>query len=283
MTVILHIGVHKTGTSALQSFLHRNAALLSKRGIYYKPTITAWPNHNPLAMAFMPNITDSGPDQLAKALREAKDRTLLISSEMLCEPAVDVDLFLSCLEGHDVRTIAYIRHPCDIVISAFNEVVRHHEAHWTRQLNERPFAYDPTQMDALRRWLDATSVTLAPYDKQQWAGGSIFSDFLDMIGIAYNDFDCSQIGENESIPHPLAETLRLVNMTNPSAEQHRAILRQLRTIECAPGPYPLDPKSVNVCLAHMRQTLPSYRPHFRRGFKEDFLLEARPALPNPIL
>lgn len=280
MRVILHIGVHKTGTSALQSFLHRNAALLSKRGVFYKPTSADWPNHNPLSAAFMRGSVDHGPDRLAKTLKEAGKRRLLISSEMLCEPAVDIELFLSCLKGHDVQTIAYIRHPCDILISAFNEVVRHHETRWTRPLNEKPFAYDPSQMDILGRWLGATNVTLAPYDPTQWAGGSIFSDFLNMIGVRGDGFDYSQSGGNESLPYPLAEALRLVNTINPSAEQHAAIVEGLRTIACEPKGYPLTPKNVNMCLAQMRAALPTYRPHFRPGFQEEFLLQARPFPPK---
>lgn len=275
MTIIVHIGVHKTGTSALQSFLHRNAALLSQHGFCYKPTIPDWPNHNPLAMAFMPDTEDSGPHRLAKTLEEAGDRTLLISSEMFCEPSVDIDLFLSCIKDHDVRVIAYIRHPSDIVVSAFNEVVRHYDRHWTRPLNEQPFAYDPSQMDLLKRWLKVPNLTLAPYDRAQWADGSIFSDFLSMIGLSGDGFDYSQADGNESLPYPLVEALRLVNTAHPSADQHRAAVELLRTINSEPGEYPLTPKNVKMCIRQMRQALPSYRPHFRPGFQEGFLLEPR--------
>ncbi|MER8753580.1 hypothetical protein NKH57_31050 [Mesorhizobium sp. M1050] len=277
MRVILHIGVHKTGTSALQSFLHRNAALLSDRGVFYKPTSTAWPNHNPLAAAFLRDSEDYGPDRLAKTLEEAGERTLLISSEMLCDHNIDLDLFLSLLEGHDVRTIAYIRHPSDIIISAFNEVVRHYDRHWTRPLNERPFAYDPSQIDILRRWLKVPNLTLAPYDHAQWVGGSIFSDFLAMIGVADDGFDYSQTGGNESLPYPLVEALRLVNTANPSADQHRALVETLLTIKSEPGEYPLTRENVTICINQMRQTLPHYRQHLRPGFQEAFLLEPRPA------
>ncbi|MDG4876471.1 hypothetical protein P9273_15350 [Mesorhizobium sp. WSM4935] len=276
MNVILHIGVHKTGTSALQSFLQRNAALLSSRGVVYKPTIPDWPNHNPLAMAFMPGSFDHGPTRLATTLDEAENKTVLISSEMLCEPEVDLDLFLQCLRGHDVQVIAYIRHPGDIVISAFNEVVRHHDRHWKRPLNERPFAYDPSQMDVLRRWLKVSNLTLAPYDRNQWVGGSICSDFLRMIGVAGDGFDYGEVGGNESLPYPLVEALRLVNTANPTAEQHHAIVEILRTITSEPWEYPLTAKNVRTCIKHMRRALPSYRPHFRAGFQEAFLLEPRP-------
>lgn len=275
MKIILHIGVHKTGTSALQAFLARNAALLLERGVFYKPTTPEWPNHNPLAAAFMPGSIDDGPTRLATTLEEAEGKTLLISSEMLCEPGVDLDLLLSCLKGHEVRTIAYIRHPSDIVVSAFNEVVRHHGTHWTRPLNDQPFAYDPSQFDVLRPWLKVPNITLAPYDRPQWVGGSIFSDFLAMIGVPGEDFDFNQAGGNESLSYPLIEALRHVNVACPSADQHRAILELLQTIKCEPSEYPLTRKNVRYCIERMRLALPSYRPHFRPGFDEGYLLQQR--------
>lgn len=275
MKIILHIGVHKTGTSALQSFLHRNAKLLLDRGVFYEPTTPDWPNHNPLAMSFMPASLDHGPTRLAMLLGAAKDKTVLISSEMLCEPGVDLDLLLQCLEGHDVRVIAYVRHPSDIVISAFNEVVRHYDTHWTRPLNEQPFAYDPSQMDVLKRWLKVPNLKLAPYDRFQWVEGSLFKDFLTMIGVPGDGFDYSQVGGNESLPYALIEALRHVNIAHPSADQHRAMVELLRTVKSDPGEYPLTPQNVRYCVDRMRDALPFYRPHFRPGFQEDFLLEQR--------
>ncbi|MDX8481262.1 hypothetical protein RFN28_22775 [Mesorhizobium sp. VK24D] len=275
MMIILHIGVHKTGTSALQAFLARNAALLLEHGVFYKPTTAEWPNHNPLAAAFMPGSIDHGPTRLAMTLAEAEGKTLLISSEMLGEPGVDLDLFLSCLEGHDVRVIAYVRHPSDIVVSAFNEVVRHYDMHWTRPLNEQPFAYDPSQLDVLRRWLKVPNLTLAPYDRAQWVEGSLFKDFLTMIGVPGDGFDYSQAGGNGSLPYALIEALRQVNIARPSADQHRLLVELFRTIQSEPGEYPLTAKNVRYCIDRMRDALPSYRPHFRPGFQEDFLFEQR--------
>ncbi|TPI71979.1 hypothetical protein [Mesorhizobium sp. B2-8-9] len=275
MTIILHIGVHKTGTSALQAFLARNASLLLEHGVFYKPTIPDWPNHNPLVAAFMPGSIDHGPSRLATMLAEAAGKTLLISSEMLCQPEVDLDQFLSGLKGHDVRVIAYLRHPGDIVISAFNEVVRHYDTHWTRPLNEQPFAYDPSQLDVLKRWLKIPQLVLAPYDRAQWVEGSLFRDFLTMIGVPGDGFDYSQVGGNESLPYTLIEALRHVNVARPSADQHRLLVELFRTMQSEPGEYPLTAKNVRYCVDRMRRALPFYRPHFRPGFQEDFLFEQR--------
>lgn len=276
MKVIVHIGVHKTGTSALQAFLARNAPLLSERGVYYRPTMAAWPNHNPMSVGFSAGHS-SGPQLLAQLRQDAGERTLLISSEMLCEPQVDIEAFLRCLGGDDVRTIAYIRHPCDILISAFNEVVRTYGAKWTRPINEKPFAYDPRQIDLLRRWIERTNLTLAPYDPAQWVGESLFSDFLAMIDVDGDGFDYRQENGNVALPYPLAERLRLLNVDGVTAEQHSAFVEQFRAMECEAGPYPLTPQTIETCLTMMRETLPFYHPLFRPGFQENFLLQPRPA------
>jgi len=271
---ILHLGAHKTGTTALQAFLARNTDLLSEKGFYYRPIGSRWRNHHEMVTGFH-HGQSLGREVLQGLIRDCGDRTLLISSEMLIEPFVDVDRFLRCLDGWNVRAIAYIRHPSDILVSAWNEVVRGYQSRWTAPIDAMPFPYDPGQFDLLAQWIGKTDLTLAPYDPRQWAGGSIFSDFLSMIGVDGRSFDYRREDGNESIAFPLAEALRLANMTIATPEQHAAIVAHLRTVECEPGPYPLKPESVEACLERMREILPIYRSLYRPGFQEDFLLQPR--------
>ena len=271
---ILHLGAHKTGTTALQAFLARNADLLSEQGFCYRPTGSRWPNHHEMVVNFH-HGRSLGPKLLEDLIRDCGERTLLISSEMLIEPPMDIDRFLRCLDGYDVRTIAYIRHPGDVLISAFNEAVRSYQLRWTAPIDAGPFPYDPAQFEWLEAWIEKTDLTLAPYDPRQWAGGSIFSDFLSMIGVDGRSFDYRREDGNESIAFPLAEALRLANMTIATPEQHAAIVAHLRTVECEPGPYPLKPESIEACLERMREILPIYRSLYRPGFQEDFLLQPR--------
>lgn len=282
MEVIVHIGVHKTGTSAIQSFLAKNADKLSDCGVFYSPRpLDGCLNHHPIATAFDKSLPSPGigEDRVAALLSAAKGRKVLISSEVLCEVTTDVDRFLETLKGHKVSVIAYLRHPCDIVISAFNERVRHHGRPWTTPINDLPLAYDPSQLEMLERWLarDDISVTLAPHDRNQWPGGSLFLDFLKMIGVSPEGFDLQERRENVSTPYALADLLRLFNSTNPTKAQHDEFLSMIRRLEIHEGgEFPLLPSTVETCLRAMEATLPIYRPFLRGGFSEGYLTDQRP-------
>ena len=99
MQLILHIGTHKTGTSAVQECLHRNERILAERGIYYAHRARAR-SLNQLAQ-----LIASGQSSEARALLDshlAKARahgatTFLISAESFFA----MTMFFHKLEGED--------------------------------------------------------------------------------------------------------------------------------------------------------------------------------------
>ena len=97
MRVILHIGVHKTGTSAIQYALYQNADKLLEQGIFYQAA-PKYRNHHPLAWYFDTRNSNiaRGKESLYALLGGASKsgaHTALISSEMLCESQTDVHRF----------------------------------------------------------------------------------------------------------------------------------------------------------------------------------------------
>jgi hypothetical protein len=83
MQVILHIGTHKTGTSALQECLRRNERILTNKGIYYA-RIAPYKNSNGLAKTIAktrgPEVKAFIDQHFAKAIALGA-KTLLLSAE----------------------------------------------------------------------------------------------------------------------------------------------------------------------------------------------------------
>lgn len=275
--VIVHIGVHKTGTSAIQAFLARNRQRLAERGIHYQPTPEGeWPNHHLVAASFKYNSPAGyGENLVGRLLAEANDNRIVVSSEMFCEADLDIPRFLSALRGHEIRVIAYLRHPCEILLSAFDELVRYYnsEGLWTRPINDEPFAYDPGQYDSLAGWLsqDGMKVSISPYDAEQWRCGSLLHDFLHQIGVSAEGFDFDVGLINQRLPFWATERLRVLNQSQPTADQHASLLEKLREEPYTEGEYPLTIATVAACFRRMQEVLPSYRPYLRRGFGEEYL------------
>jgi hypothetical protein len=96
--LILHIGTHKTGTSALQESLRRNEQVLFAKGIYYARGARA-KNANGLARLIAKRRIAEAQDFIKRHLREAKSHgahTLVLSAESFYA----MTLFFSKFNGH---------------------------------------------------------------------------------------------------------------------------------------------------------------------------------------
>ncbi|MRX49440.1 hypothetical protein GI374_03055 [Paracoccus sp. S-4012] len=275
--VILHIGLHKTGTSSLQQFLCDNRDALAGQGWFYKAPWQGWPNQNPLVKGFQsPDTIEGGRRGIAMLMEEAGDRNILISSELLVEWPTDIDAFLACFEGCEFHAYAYLRHPCDIVISAYNEVIKSAGSTYSRPLNEAPYPYasDPTQL--LRPWIGRVPLTLAPFDRAQWSGGAMSSDFLTMIGIDPASCREPERRSNESLPQLMVEVLRGANALGLAPEAREGFVAHLQGLDWPPSGYPLTAGTMEVLFSNMRRGVEVLRPFLRQGFDESFLFVPRP-------
>lgn len=174
--------------------------------------------------------------------------------------------------------IAYIRHPCDILISAFDEIVRHFDRRWTRPINEQPFAFDPSQYEYLGQWLGLPDIetSICPYDPIQWKNGSLIEDFMCTLNLPLGGFDLNVGKINSSVPFLATESLRILNALGPTEGQHAELIAKLRQENHSDPNYPLTDETIAICLRLMNDVLPCYRRYFRRGFNEAYLQSSRP-------
>jgi hypothetical protein len=284
MRTILHIGLHKTGTTSLQAFLHKNAAVLAKHGVLYRTPAPDRPDHHWLLGWLSTAESRKGAIAYLQALsEEAKSyESVLISSEMMCDPKFDVAPILEMVP-RPITAIAYLRCPEDRLVSSYNHQVRNSHFRRVAPISKAVVraCKTPAYAKALARWMSAVEVQLilAPYDPPQWKGGTLFTDFLAVLGIDDpSDFDHAIGKLNDAWPESVIEILRLVNRLPISEEQHARLVGDLESFWRAnPERFLrfdlLTEEERKALRANVTAALPMLRPYYRDGFDERFLIE----------
>ncbi len=215
--VYLHIGVPKTGTTALQDFCFTNRAVLMKHGVYYPDCGTV--SHQPLVLSWSENVPpmnsldwgsvcriDEEWDKIYKIVKD-DDVNVLISTESLSGLSItsDMDIPLELrryLKGLTVYVIVYIRQQDQLLQSIWNQYAKMPEEDIAVGLDEFienpvPFSNYQTLLERWERVFGKENLIVRLYDKNVMHGGDIFSDFLHTMGIELTDeFQIPEINVN---------------------------------------------------------------------------------------
>lgn len=198
--LIFHIGLPKTGSSAIQAFLARNREILNNHGISY-PFITeemasggriSYGNalHEFLRLAKQDGIATSYRDRAStffagmveNAIEQSEHPTILISGEDLSALTM-LNHFRELSKIHTVRIIAYVRDPYDIACSSWKQQVK--ESGMSRSFPEfvKDMGIFPESVsinrlaDFVRSGLDVTALS---YDSCR---SRLIESFLEAIGV----------------------------------------------------------------------------------------------------
>ncbi len=147
---IIHVGLHKTGSTAIQLTCSHNSGLLAEHGYYY-PRFGAdcWANHSvPLSLMFMvdpynkshtvrnifktPQVAYSREKEIRKAfemeIQSTRCQNILISGEDISvfskSELHDLISFLSRHDYKEIEVVLYVRHPVRFALSNAQELVR---------------------------------------------------------------------------------------------------------------------------------------------------------------
>jgi len=288
MKIFIHIGAHKTGSTYIQKVLHKNSELLIKNGFFYQTNTPEEFNHNSITLLFSDHeanrdyLLDIFGSYIDRALK-AKCHTLIFSAEMFIERMnIDFDFFHSIFFGHQLKIIAYIRRPDEIIRSSHNQIVR--DLKWPRDVKERPYAYDPSYFDLFGQWIKnflPGDLIICPYDIQQFKNNNIVLDFLSVIGLKKTlplNLNIIDTEANNSLPDTLLEVLRLSNaVLNLSDIDQTKWVNALSALKIQfPELYPnhdryMTRKQRKECFEALEDKIYLYRPYFREGFDEDYL------------
>ena len=213
----LHIGLPKTGSSAIQGFLAANAAGLAEQGVHYSLARDAIadsagvPNGNARALLkyLDPRRRKPGWDPEAferSGFRELympePDRPSLISSELLSnvEWGRLYRLRDDVLAGVPVRIVAVVRNLYDHALSTWNQLVKWHAYAGSFEafaLNE----YSNPQLKSLSgyaRCFGWKRIAIVNYDE---AKGDILRPFLQAVGVeAPSHWSAPRVNRSLSAP-----------------------------------------------------------------------------------
>lgn len=138
--LILHIGFHKTGTSAIQGFLFKNRENLKDRAILYPRPLSKFPSHTELVSTLFPGELpwlqesfeiDDVYDHYRQLIAAAADgTTVFLSSEEFCRADGRLDKIqyvydrLANIDGTESIVLAYERDPIGFLVSLYHHNVR---------------------------------------------------------------------------------------------------------------------------------------------------------------
>jgi hypothetical protein len=198
--LILHIGYPKTGTTALQSFWHLNAAFLRDNALLYPQAGRVHTAHYGYSYRLGLHDGDtrfdvSELDEMISCLRAEMDQNgvnrALLSSEVFIK-AADPETVRTVFEGFDVKILVYLRRHDHLLESGYSQSVRSSPSPpWDssigsfilHQLGAGQFSYD--YLALLRRWSEVfgkSNMMIRAY--QEAREHDLFADSLLALGIA---------------------------------------------------------------------------------------------------
>jgi hypothetical protein len=258
--LFIHVGFHKTGTTAIQNCLWTNRERLAAQGVSYPAVALAGPTHAKLANvfkgeAFRAALTKMrpwpGPDEFdpyrmnegedAKSLYESlhqaivrdKPPTTVISSECFLEwiePARVAEQILSW--GMDVKIIVYVRRQDLWIQSVFNQIVKDRFLRYRGDFADMPQHAQMDYKTILDPWAAAFGrehIIVRVYEPGQLKDDDVVTDFLSLIGIARSTVEVKNrdAQDNPSLHREIVSILHKTNALPVGVLEHRLILEAL--------------------------------------------------------
>ncbi len=238
--LLIHAGVHRTGTTAVQGLLAANAEQLKRNGIIY-PTYYGKPdavNHTQLAWDI--HNANYKPEELkswAESLERKRGHIVVLSAEDF-SILPNLDFLDGFLELFDVEVVFYLRRQDDWVNSWYNQNVK-----WP--ISGHLFQCTPTEFlghldefhwigyfDLADRWakkVGKENIRIRIVEKGQTTDSS--ADFCNLCGIDFELEKKTATRHNESMPASQIEIIRRLGTYQYSWEVRSKIyvaLRELR-------------------------------------------------------
>ena len=216
--LLIHIGMPKTGSSAIQAFLFLNRDRLARAGYAY-PWQTgfeqAFQTASGNAAQLHEMIVDRRNNEFKRQIEAISSPNIIISSENLFHTSrLFPDRFASFFHDYDFQVICYIRRIDDLLESCVNQLIKNHDlvdySDYEHILSDHNYA---STLMGLADHIPESQIIVRRYDKASFIGGDIYSDFCDAAGLPMPDTDVEYPNKNvnPSLNWEAAEFRRMLN------------------------------------------------------------------------
>ncbi|TGQ52269.1 hypothetical protein EN836_20700 [Mesorhizobium sp. M1C.F.Ca.ET.193.01.1.1] len=245
MRLILHIGTHKTGSTALQHFLSANGEELSEYGFYYASPAGEF-NLNSIANAILLDRQDKFKYFLLEKLRKAEQNgahTIIASSEnlyamaryltrfnaektsamVLAKERILIERLRAAVPAHvECHVLCYVRRPDHYLESLYNQNVKRDALVAGEAVDFLNMIYD--MLDYHRYfsiWRDVFGSSACSVRVYEAALPNLIEDFLrHVLGCEdISSFKQQHVRANERLSRDVLEYKRLRNEHVPYSEQ----------------------------------------------------------------
>lgn len=202
-TIYFHIGTHKTGTTALQKFFVDNRKVLQDKGFVYD-------FYNDLEMNQGYLVK---PEKWEGVIFD-KNKNYIISGEDFYSHILNISKVVKDnLSSFNIHFIVYFKRQDLMKQSVYNQIVKMHG--FTKEVSEdNHYNLDYYGfVKKLKRKFPESELTVRVYEKGQFEGGSIFSDFLKILSLDLtSEYQVEKKVVNPSLTTEKMEFTRYLNM-----------------------------------------------------------------------
>ena len=241
-TLYIHVGLQKTGTSAIQNFFSINQQDIYKQcNVYYPCTGRAeWFQHFQL---FCDPWDSSVWLRLQEEVANFPGADLLLSHEGICGslgktlPPEGVKSIQKQFPAYDIKIILYLRRIDTFLQSWYNEVLKNSKVEstfswsipctykdWIKMLcdsGREPFVFQSQLVTLFENLVGKENLLVGIYDRNYMNNGDIISDFFEILGKRRPDVPLLTRDPNPSLPSALLSfmpTNILTDIHHPAME-----------------------------------------------------------------
>ncbi len=259
MTIFLHTGSPKAGSTTIQAFLKKNERALAEHG-YFLPKFLGSLTHTKLAVygrnnGNLPSRLDArlpGSDEEYQLFRSTleqeftetidQDKNYIISTEslglLLQVPAAKRTVAFLTSTGKDIKVIQYFRDPSEYLASVYSNSLRRGATDSDMRPQKENVSKRYNYLAICNQWASCIgdeNVLARPLVRDRLVNGDLIDDFLTCLGLkseTFAGFKRIDTQLNKSLDYLVAGFLLEINRSgsDQNKEKVRKALNQLSSV-----------------------------------------------------